>query len=330
MILQANTRVRRVEFTRPVRRIAIALGSAVAALAVPSALSAAAADCTLVGRYGPKPTGFFRSADGIVSFVADLDINTDGSPRSYHPDDPGYFRTIGGRPRLDTHMALNSVCNGVNIRARDNSVLFNYKHCGDLIRAFTALKATGWRGADGSYVDWYAIPPVPGTARPGTHNYQPCVGADGYFLSQTATPIDSRKGSCDPERWPDALALSSIVMPLDARLRAAGVGLRDFVVVRDPATGRTAAAIIADTNSSQVGEGSVRLAMTLKAVATPPTTYRQLLPLALGRAEYFVIPGSRTLLTAPSNHSEPDIQRIGAELAARHRLAGRSACVAAR
>lgn len=270
----------------------------------------AAADCNLLQRY--DGVGVFRSSDGLVSFAANVDVNTDGSLHSYHPYDPGNFNA----GRLDTRYAMNTVCNGVNIRNADGSLRYDYRSCGRLLTAFAQLRDSGWRSADGAYVQWYAI-----AARDRT---TPCIGPGGYFVSQTARPLLPTADVCAPERWPDAQLLSSIVLPNDPTMRAAGVRLGDIALVR--ANGRVTGAVFIDSNPRKVGEASVRVAQTLRGQTAPPTSYRQTLAMSLPEAEYFVFPGSRSELGPLTNGDEARIQEAAARLAARHGIANRTAC----
>ena len=73
---------------------------------------ALAQSCRVLGTYGRAPDNAVVrvTSGGLVSFRANVDVNTDGALQSYKADDLGFFP--GGR--LNTRTALNTICNGVN------------------------------------------------------------------------------------------------------------------------------------------------------------------------------------------------------------------------
>jgi hypothetical protein len=277
--------------------------------------SPASPNCVEIGSYSGRT--IYKSNDGLVSFVADVDVNTDGSPKSYHPDDPGYFAS----GKLNTHYALNTICNGATIRRADATTLYGPGQCAMLLKEFARLRGLGWSEPRGNYVHWVGVAPKPGSGE----RRAPCLAPDGYFVSQTARALDASAGVCDPAHWPDALQLSSIVLPLDARMRAAGVRIGDVALVRTP-SGIVSGALFLDTNNTRLGEGSVKLAMSLHGSTTAPSSYRGVLALSLPRAEYFVFPGSYGDIAKLGNQSEGDIQTAAKTRAAQYAVDKRKAC----
>jgi hypothetical protein len=255
----------------------------------------ATASCQLVGTYGDN-VKVFRSAGGMVSFRADVDVNTDGALESYRIDDLGNFD--GGR--LNTRSALNTICNGVNIRSASNQVVFSASQCSKLIPEFERIRDFGWLKEGENYVEFYAIARVPGTDAAGKSKGKPCE-KDGFYVSQTARPIDSSKGVCDPARWVDALRIPAIVLPLDDRMAAAGVRHHDVAAVRATGGNTWHGAIVGDTNPSKIGEGTVLLAMQLRGQSTIPANYRETVRLKLDEADYVVFPSTASSLPRLSN-----------------------------
>ena len=297
----------------PARRRISALAATLAAGALASCQHVALAEqCSLVKTYDGR--GVFKDADGLISFVADVDVNTDGALRSYHPDDPGYFNADG---KLDTHFALNTVCNGVTIVDAAGKTLYGPGQCGTLLKEFARLRPLNWSDAAGVHVKWV------GVASKGQS--QPCIDQSGYFVSQTARALDPKTDECDPAHWPDALKLSSIVLPADAAMLAAGVKLGDLTVVREP-SGRLTGAVFLDTNNTRLGEASVNVARVLRGGGPDPATYRAVLRLKLNEAEYFVFPGSGPQLGKLTNASEPAIQKLALKLAGQYGIKDRKAC----
>jgi hypothetical protein len=264
---------------------------------------ASAQQCTLIGRYENNSVPVFRTSDGLITFKSNVDVNTDGALQSYKIDDLGFFLPNG---RLQTNSALNTICNGVNIRRPNHSVLFSAGQCTQLIPDFKRIRDFGWLRNGENYVDFYAIALVPGTQTAGQNRGKPCE-KDGFYVSQVAKAMDSSRPVCDPDHWVDALRIPAIVLPLDQRMRNAGANLHDLVVIR-LANGTRVGAIIGDTNPKKIGEATVIANMRLKGMTNQPANYRATIGLVVPSAQYIVFPGTRTLISNLSNASDPDIQ----------------------
>jgi hypothetical protein len=281
----------------------------------------AAPQCSLVGRYENNSVPVYRTTDGLVTFKADIDVNTDGALQSYKIDDLGFFLPNG---RVQTNSALNTICNGVNIRRPNHTLLFSAGQCAQLIPEFERIRAFGWLRNGENYVQFYGIARVPGSETPGESRGRPCE-KDGFYVSQVARAMNPSKPVCDPEHWVDALRIPAIVLPIDARMEAQGVRLHDLAIIRLP-TGKRVGAIVGDTNPKKIGEATVIANMRLRDQTAPPANYRQTLRLKFetsAGAEYVVFPGTKSLLPNLSNASDPDIQAKAAELFERFNLAQR-------
>ncbi|MDP4594021.1 MAG: glycoside hydrolase family 75 protein [Beijerinckiaceae bacterium] len=271
--------------------------------------AALAQSCKLVEKFDKGKTPVFLTEKDYIYFRANMDVNSDGALESYKIDDLGHFTNN----RLTTHSALNVICNGVNIRNASHKVVFNYRRCGSLIRAFKEIRAANWRPANGRYVDFYAIALKERLSRSGKNHGIPCE-KDGYYVSQVARPIDSSKNVCDPARWVDALAIPAIVLPLTRKMRETGVQLHDLAAVRVPGKNKWFGAIVGDTNPSKIGEGTVVLTMWLQERDKKPENYRQTISLQVNSVDYLVFPGSRSMLPKLSNQSGDIINEKGREL----------------
>ena len=261
--------------------------------------------CTLVGRYENDSVPVFRTADGLVTFKADVDVNTDGALQSYKIDDLGFLQNN----RIQTNSALNTICNGVNIRRPNNTVLFSAGQCVRLIEEFKRIRDFGWLRPGENYVEFYAIARIPGTETAGKSRGKPCE-KDGFYVSQVARAMDSSKPVCDPDHWVDALRIPAIVLPIDSRMTAQGVRLHDLAIIRLP-DGRRVGAIVGDTNPTKIGEATVIANMRLRGLTAPPANYRTTIALKIeanAGAEYVVFPGTRNLIPNLSNASDSDIQ----------------------
>jgi hypothetical protein len=271
----------------------------------------AAPQCTLINRYENSTVPVFRTSDGLVTFKTNVDVNTDGALQSYKIDDLGFFLPTG---RLQTNSALNTICNGVNIRRPNHAKLFGAGQCRQLIEEFKRIRDFGWLRNGENYVEFYAIARIPGTETPAPARSRgkPCE-KDGFYVSQVARAMDASKPVCDPDHWVDALRIPAIVLPLDNKMKATGVALHDLAIIRLP-NGKRVGAIVGDTNPSVIGEATVIANMRLKDMATPPANYRATVALAISAAEYVVFPGTKSLVTNLSNASDPDIQAKTTEL----------------
>ncbi len=290
-------------------------------LLAPGAL--AAPQCSLVGRYENNTVPVFRTSDGLVTFKADIDVNTDGALQSYKIDDLGFFLPDG---RIQTNSALNTICNGVNIRRPNHAKLYGAGQCRQLIPEFKRIRDFGWLKDGENYVEFYAIARVPGTLSPppAKSRGKPCE-KDGFYVSQVARAMNSSKPVCDPDHWVDALRIPAIVLPIDSRMEAQGVRLHDLAIIRLP-NGKRVGAIVGDTNPTKIGEATVIANMRLRDQTAPPANYRETLRLkfeASAGAEYVVFPGTRSLIPQLSNQSDPEIQSKTVELFERFNLAQR-------
>lgn len=260
-------------------------------------------------------TPIYQSPSGLPSilFSANLDVNTDGSGRSYHPDDP--------RGRT---LALNNIANGItriyDKTGRDITCSPRSGSCYSLfISTFEAARDAGYN-PDGypriettNIIPWKSSPAgwqVPCTITHGTN--------EGYFVSQTAWPVDASKHICDQDRYLDSLKFNAIVLPSGAKWRSQGIvtDKADLVVVRDKDSGKIAFAINGDTGPSTIiGEGSVALASQLsgQSIGASPT-YSQVKQLALANVDYLIFPTKDIRRLTTGAFSQSDIDRIGSDL----------------
>ncbi|MEM7300093.1 MAG: hypothetical protein AAF468_03330 [Pseudomonadota bacterium] len=266
-----------------------------------------AGTCELIGEYGrgSDKAKLYLSDDKVITFTADMDINTDGSIKSYKIDDLGF---LNSRRRIDTRSALNTICNGVSILNSRNVRLS--MSCTEEIKEFQRIRDFGWLKAGENYVNFFGIELKEKAADSprGVYKGIPCEHG-GYYVSQVARSFGGRYGDCSVSKWPDALKIPGIVVPLDAKLRALGVKHHDLAIVRLHSNGDWIGAIVGDTNPNKVGEATVFTAMKLRNKAEP-TSYRQSVALALGydKVEYVVFPGTADELQPLNNASNQKIQ----------------------
>lgn len=201
---------------------------------------------------GEHPTIFYRT---------DMDVNTDGTSRSYHPDDPG-----------GDSLALNNMGNAIT-RAWDANGKRLTCDSGDATNrrgaCFTEYM-DAFEGAKEHNFDPDVFPRIetkdiiPWKFESSIGHKVPCLNDQGFFVSQTSLHLNSLLDICDQARYVDSLTINAVVY-IPKKLKAQGItsDKGDLVVVRDRASNRFAFALHGDTNPSRIGEGTIALAAEL-------------------------------------------------------------------
>lgn len=293
--------------------------SAAVAFAVVAQPSLAAAQCSMTQlprHVDPARTRIYAASQGTPSlyFRADLDVNTDGSSRSYHPNDP-HGRTLALNNIAN---AISAIWNGAGQRIdcapRRGACYTRY------IDTFVAARNSDWAVSGHPRVATAGMIPWQHDARLGRR--APCTIQSGpfrgYFVSPTAFVADPSKGECDQARYLDSLAFNAAVLPrnvtwasMDRRAR-----LGDLVAVRSPQSGRVAYAILGDTGPARsIGEGTIALAAALRGESvSPAATYQQVRALALGDVQYLVFAGANIRSLVNGQLTQAAINREGERL----------------
>jgi hypothetical protein len=264
----------------------------------------------------PQRTRIYSAGQGqpALYFRTDLDVNTDGASRSYHPDDPR------GRSLALNNMgnALSGIWNAsgqrVDCSPRSGACYTRY------IDSFIAARDSGWKTSGVPRVATEGI--IPWKMDPQVGRRVPCTIAQGpyrgYFVSQTAFIVDPSRGACDQARYLDSLSFNAAVLPRGANWNSLGRRARigDLVVLRVPATGRTAYAILGDVGPARsIGEGTIALAAALhQARVSPTASYPEIRAMAMPDVQYLVFPGSNIRTGAGGAVSQAAIDREGERL----------------
>jgi hypothetical protein len=218
--------------------------------------------------YGDKTNLFFTSG---------LAVNTDGAVTSYHPQDPWG----------DKGVAINTICNGANVRDAANQVL-DYRRCTELIRNFDIARSKSFAPNALPQVEFYAV---------ATKNARPCVVPDGpykgYFVSTTSLIADPSKDVCDPARYLDSLTVPFSIYPNHANFTDNGVNKGDIVVTYNPTTDRIEYSIIGDRGPKWgLAEGSVYMAKTLSNRTKNPKSRKEVYRFALPKVHTLMLPSA--------------------------------------
>lgn len=284
-----------------------------------------ARDCQYLGKIGEGSASakVYKSESGVISFLADMDVNTDGTLSSYGIDDLGHKNSAG---RLDTTDSLNVICNGANIRKPNGNLLYGANNCYSLIREFKRIRDAGWMKPGENFVYFYGIEVSEKTyvTTPSGRKILrgvPCE-QNGYYVSQVAKMLPGGAyGDCKPEKWLDALEMPAIVVPGTSVMTTNGVKQHDLAVVRLKSTGKWVGAIVGDLNDRKVGEATVNLAARLRDKPFP-SRYREVVGLALGsdKVEYIIFPGTKGKVPDLSNSSDAEIQLVAKALFEKHNI----------
>lgn len=183
------------------------------------------------------PVKIFRDpSTRAVAFASQMQVNTDGAPDSYHPDDIG----------------ITHICNGISVGP-------NCTWNAECLPEFRQAKAEGFRGPTkicffAMATDGAGIPLIQGAADP----------KPGYFVSTTALkqPAQSPR---TPQAQLDSNAVPFAVIPGNWQSTGnPGPKLGDFGVAYRRSNGKLTFFIIGDTGPrNKLGEGSVALHQAL-------------------------------------------------------------------
>lgn len=206
-------------------------------------------------------------------FAEHLNVNTDGTPRSYAIDD------VFGRTR-----ALNNMCNAMTDVCRGLGSAGRAQRAADVKAAADA----GWPPAALARTRLSSAVIV---MRGG----KPCPARDGFLLSATALENPAVADRCDAARYVDALTVPALVLPLgSAGFRAAGARVGDLVVAMAPG-GAPVFGVVGDAGpANALGEASIAMNGRLNGLTRDPENYRDVLRhWVTGRVGVLIFPGSR-------------------------------------
>ena len=265
--------------------------------------------------FGRQPaTTVYSSTKGekAIFFTANLDINTDGAPKSYHPQDPR-----GGS------LALNNMANAITSLRDDRG---NNISCGPpkmrrgkcfdfFIEKFEAARDSNYSRRGSPQIKTTDIIPWRFDTRLGRS--VPCLNTLGYFVSQTALSVNMHADVCDQSRYVDATQMNAIVLPSGARFQSQGTvsDQGDLAVVLDADTGKIAFAVVGDEGPpEEIGEGTVALAAALGGVTIPPNAkYAEMKALVRRKVHYLIFPSRDVPRLTNGVFSQRDIDRLGTQ-----------------
>jgi len=235
-------------------------------------------------------------ARGPAFFAAPLNVNTDGTRRSYSVDDPA------GRA-----FALNNVCNAMAgfCRGLDAAALE---------ARFDQLREARDRDWPAGLLAGTRLSPSVVPRRPdGRVCPEIQLAGRRYLVSSTALFDRQVADACRIERYVDALAVPALVLQGGTNgFTERGVRVGDAVVAWRPGLASPVYAVAGDTGpSDRLGEGSIALNGALLGRTGEPTNYRQV------RAEYVVPKAYVLIFPGTRDAARPRITADRVDVAAR-------------
>lgn len=258
--------------------------------------SAYAVECGMAEAFRQRDGNAIGGATSVWSseqsssllFIDSLNVNTDGTSRSYSVDDFWGEKT-----------ALNNLCNAMSDGCADMS--------SDELRKRRILTqkafANGWPAAQlkQSRISPSIIP---------FKNGKPCPSKNGLLISATALHKPDVSDVCDISNYVDSLVVPALVIPKNpssAQLsefakRNAKVG--DLVVAMVPRTAKPVFAVVGDTGpSGELGEGSLALNGSLLGKTAAPINYLEVRGKEKFRGRAWTVPKAIVIIFPGSRDS---------------------------
>lgn len=229
-------------------------------------LSAYAVECGMVEAFkqpdGNAKTGFTsvwsdKTASSLL-FVESLNVNTDGTRRSYSVDD-----------FCGEKIALNNLCNAMSDACRGLSKN-ELRHR----RIITQQASSNDWPEDQLKKTKISSSIIP------FEDGKPCPPVNGYLVSATALHKPELSDVCEINNYVDALVTPALVLPKNPSKkelsqfakRNAKVG--DLVVAMMPSSSQPVYAVVGDTGpATELGEGSIALNGKLLGKTSDPVNY---------------------------------------------------------
>jgi hypothetical protein len=222
--------------------------------------AAYAAECTMTQAFMQPDGNAKRGVTAVWSdkessslfFVESLNVNTDGTRRSYSVED------FWGEKR-----ALNNLCNAMSDGCAGLSK--------DALRRRRIItqqaQADGWPAAPLRQTKISsAIIPFKGG--------KPCPPVDGFLVSATALHKPRLADVCDISNYVDALTTPALVIPKAPSEFAKRAKVGDLAVAMVPGTNQPVYAVVGDTGPArELGEGSIALNGKLLDRTSLPINY---------------------------------------------------------
>jgi len=224
-----------------------------------------------------KRTAVWADQAGNLMFIEKLNVNTDGTRRSYSVDD------FWGETR-----ALNNLCNAMS----DGCAGLSKPQLRDRRLATQAAAKAGWPADQLKATKLSpSIIPMPGG--------KPCPETDGFLVSATVLHAAKVLDQCKLDNYVDALAVPAIVIPKGTKkspsqFLARDVKVGDLVAAMRIDQGDALMAVVGDTGPvDSLGEASIAMNKRLLAKQGEPANYTVVKSWVVPRSFVLVFKGSR-------------------------------------
>ena len=186
----------------------------------------------------------------LILFKSDLNVNTDGTPISYHPND------LKGEK-----IAINTICNAVAVKkiGSNENLCLTKSGYSEAISIFAKFRDSNYQQVSGYTITWDNVL-IP------NQNNKPCIISSGtykgYFASATSLKNDVTGSDCDVENQVNPLEVPGLVLVggKDNVLKNNGVKVGDLIVAYNPNNKKIVYAVINDEGpANKLGEGTVLL-----------------------------------------------------------------------
>lgn len=270
----------------------------------------------------PKKVILFKDAtkvQKIIFFRTRLQVNTDGTPKSYHPED------IGGN-----NIAINTIGNGVaiykngyvDIRKKKINLFIdgpaNYKLGKEVFKQF---QESNYEKVTGYEILWENV------LYPVDVNgiLKPCVLSEGEYKGYYGSMTKLKNGlkehaeDCGCSNQINSLEVNGFVIPLGKNaLKKFGSEVGDLVLAYNPKNNKLVYAVIYDEGpQDKLGEGSVSLNMNLENKTKFPENSNQTNSFATKNKIYLIIlPNSKNYKIEKTPYSNTNIEQRAKSLLA--------------
>lgn len=228
--------------------------------------------------------------NNLIMFKTKLQVNTDGTPVSYHPDD------LRGQEK-----AINTIGNAVAVYKNGHSknLFLDKTTFSEALEVFKRFKESDYEIIPEGYTLRWKNVLIPKNIN-GIE--KPCILQNGvykgYYASATSLKQGLKdKGECDCENQVNPLEIPSLVLVggNDNVMKKYGAGLGDLLIAFNPTNNKLVYAIINDSGpKTNLGEGSVLLNMMLMGKTEFPKTISDTYKLATSNNIIIaVIPNSK-------------------------------------
>lgn len=187
----------------------------------------------------------------LILFKSNLNVNTDGTPISYHPDD------LRGEK-----IAINTICNAIAVRKAGSTQNLCLTKTGysEAIDVFAKYRDSNFEQIPEGYtIKWDNV------LIPNQSN-KPCIISSGtykgYFSSATSLKNEVSGSDCEVANQVNPLEVPGLVLVggNDNVLKKNGVKVGDLIVAYNPANKKIVYAVINDEGpADKLGEGTVLL-----------------------------------------------------------------------